>query len=59
MGKGLPHLSDNDDNWHLLSAYCIPSPAISALHGLAGLNFTRIHVVLVILRILLLSIFCT
>ena len=59
MGKELPHLSDNDGNWHLLSAYCIPSPAISALYGLAGLIFTRTHVVLVILGILLLSIFGT
>lgn len=59
MGKGLPHLGDNDDHWHLLSTYSIPSPAISALYGLAGLIFTRTHVVLVILGILLLSIFGT
>lgn len=39
MGKGLPHLSDNDDNWHLLSAYCIPSPAIRCFIWISWFNF--------------------
>lgn len=47
MSRGLPHISDSDENWHLLSAYFMPNPVVSALYGLASLTFTRTRLVLV------------
>lgn len=47
MSRGLPHISDSDENWHLLSAYFMPNPVVSALCGSASLTFTRTRLVLV------------